>query len=151
MKARWLLLLCAGCAIADRTYRGPTIQHVELTNNDAERVRATDAMPSFTLRAEDTQYAIAVEIASSAGDHDVNTNSDSSSVTGVTTTFSIGGTMLPSPSYMASGREEYPLFTSTAPLVVPASAKGGVLAVHAVAVDSDGLESNVVDFSIALK
>ena len=144
----WLVLV-AGCTVDARDYTGPTIE-MQLTNNGADTVQDTEPMPSFQL-GTDPQYSIAVEILTHSGEETTKSTSKSSQVASVATSFTVGGMTVPAPSFQ---REDVPLdpsFTSTAPIVLPASAMGGTLAVHATARDGNDLESNVIDFSIALQ
>lgn len=144
----WLVLVAA-CTIDARDYTGPTID-MQLTNNGFENVQDSEPMPSFDL-GTDTQYSIAVEIFTHAGEETTKSTAKSSQVASVATSFSVGGMKLPSPSFQKENVPLDPSFTSTAPIVLPASAMGGTLAVHATARDGNGLESNVIDFSIALQ
>lgn len=143
----WLVLV--GCTVDARTYTGPTIS-LQLTNNGAESVQDTSPGSTFHL-GTDTQYSIDVQVFTQAGGEDTKSKSTSSQVTSLSTTFAVGGMDLPSPDYDREAVELDPTYTSKAPLVIPASAMGGMLAVHATAKDSDGLASNVVDFTIGLQ
>jgi hypothetical protein len=135
----WLVLV--GCSVDARTYTGPTIS-LQLTNNGAESVQ--DTSPGAT-------FSIDVQVFTQAGGEDAKTTSTSSQVTSISTTFSLGGMGLPSPDYDREDIELDPTYMSKAPLVIPASAMGSTLAVHATAKDSDGLASNIVDFTIGLQ
>ena len=143
----WLVLV--GCSVDARTYTGPTIS-LQLTNNGAESVQDTSPGATFDL-GTDTQYSIDVQVFTQAGGEDAKTTSTSSQVTSISTTFSLGGMGLPSPEYDREDIELDPTYMSKAPLVIPASAMGSMLAVHATAKDSDGLASNIVDFTIGLQ
>ena len=147
----WLwLIACAGCSIADRDYTGATIE-LQLTNNDFDTVLDTTSEPSFELGTSDVQYSIVVEIFTRQGEFSTKSTFDSSEITSVATAFSLAGTTLPEPSYDFDGEQLDPKFTSKEPLVIPATAKGGVLTVHASGTDSNGLASNVIDMQIALQ
>jgi hypothetical protein len=111
----------------------------------------TSVMPAFRLSAVNTEYSIEVQVFTRSGGETTMSKSTSSAVTSVTTTFSVAGTELPSPSYMRGAVALDPTFTSAMPLVIPASSMGSALVVHGTALDGNGLESNVIDMTIDLK
>ena len=150
MKAWLWLIACAGCSVADRDYTGATIE-LQLTNNDFDTVFDTTSEPSFELGESDLTYSIVIEISTREGEFSTKDKLDSSHITSVATTFSLAGVTLPAPSYDADTSGFDPTFTSSAPLELPATAKGGTLVVHATGTDSNGLASNVIDMQIALQ
>lgn len=144
-----VLLALASCTIDAQQLTGPTIE-LQLTSNGFDSVQDTEPMPSFSL-GTDTQYSIDTEVFTHAGEAMTKTSSKSSQVQSATVTFSLAGAAQPSPALTSDLSLLDPTFKSTSPLVVPGSAKGGMLAVHATATDGNGLASNIVDFSIALQ
>ena len=152
MKAKaWLwLIACAGCSVADRDYTGATIE-VQLTNNDFDSVHDTTPEPVFTLGESDVQYSIVVEVFTQQGEFETKATVDSSKITSIATSFALAGMELPEPSYDYDDAFLDPRYTSTEPIVIPASAKGSALVVHATGRDNNGLASNVVDMTVALQ
>ena len=144
----WLVLV-TGCTIEARDYTGPTIE-MELTSNGFDTVNDTDPTPSFTL-GTDTQYSVAIRVLTRAGEESTQSKTTSSQVQSVAVTFALGTMTLPAPAMQSDHSVLDPTFDSTAPIVLPASAMGGMLAVHATAHDGNGLESNVIDLKIALQ
>lgn len=152
--AIWLVLLpaagaLAGCTVQDRDYTGPTIA-MQLTDNGFENVEDTDPMPAFML-GTDSSYSIDVEILTHAGTMSTKGSDRSSQVSGVTAKLTLAGQDVPSPGFTSDHSALDPTFTTRMPIVIPASAMGGTFGVHATAVDSDGLESNVIDLTVALQ
>lgn len=150
MRAWLWLIACAGCSVADRDYTGATIS-LQLTNNDFDTVLDTTSEPAFELGTSDLQYSIVVEIFTRQGEFSTKSTIDSSQITSVATTFSLAGMTLPDLSYDFDGERLDPVYTSSAPLVIPATAKGGMLVVHATGTDNNGLGSNVIDMQIGLQ
>jgi hypothetical protein len=144
------VLALAGCTVAERDYTGPMIS-MQLTNNDDQEIEDTDSMPSFTLDDDDDQYSIDVEISTMQGESSDGDNTDSADVASVTASFQLGPMTLPTPSFTADGADFAPDYNSTAPIVIPASAKGGMLAITASGVDDNGIESNAIAFRVSLE
>jgi hypothetical protein len=142
------LLVVSGCVIPERDYTGPTIQ-MQLVSNGFDTVQSDEATPTFQL-GTDTQYSIDVEVFTYQGTATDAGTTSSSHVTSLSTSFSLGG--MDQPVDLTSDHSSISAtYTSRAPLVIPGTAKGGSLAVHASATDNNGVRSNVLDFSIALE
>jgi hypothetical protein len=149
MRYLLFLLLCGACTIQPRDYTGATIE-IQMINNGIGAVHEDTPMPSFKLGTE-TEYSIEIQIFTYQGTASENGKTSSSDVTSVEATFALGDTPLPSPAFMSDGRVISADFHSTTPLVIPASAMGGVLAVHASARDDNGLSSNLIEMQVDLK
>jgi hypothetical protein len=150
MKILFCVMLAAGCTVGPRDYTGPTIR-MELTSNDFDTVHDTTTKPSFELDTGDTAYSIEIEILTQSGGSTVRSSYTASDVGSVATRFTLAGADVPSPAFVREDVHLSPSFTSDQPLVIPASALGRVLTVHATAVDGNELASNVIDFAIELK
>jgi hypothetical protein len=139
----------SACTVQPRDYTGATIE-IQMINNGIGAVHEDTPMPSFKL-GTDTEYSIEIQIFTYQGTASENGMTDSSEVTSVETTFALGDMPLPSPEYMSDGSIISADFRSTMPLVIPANAMGGVLAVHASARDNNGLSSNLIEMQVDLK
>ncbi|NVB84959.1 MAG: hypothetical protein HOV81_41715 [Kofleriaceae bacterium] len=149
MRYLLFLLICGACTVQPRDYTGATIE-IQMINNGIGAVHEDTPMPSFKL-GTDTEYSIEIQIFTYQGTASENGMTSSSEVASVETTFALGDMALPSPEYMSDGSIISADFRSTTPLVIPASAMGSVLAVHASAHDDNGLSSNLIEMQVDLK
>jgi hypothetical protein len=145
-----LLLLCGACTIEQRDYTGATIE-LQMINNGIGAVHDMTPSPSFTLGSTDTEYSIAIQVFTYQGSSSMAGMTGSSNVTSVEATFALGEMALGSPAFASDGSAVSPDFEATTPLVIPGTAKGGMLSVHASARDDNGLSSNIIDMQIELK
>jgi hypothetical protein len=150
----WLGLLgllgasTAACTVNERDQKGPEI-HIELQSSfeDASDQQTTN---EFNLDG-DPQYSVDVTITTIDGTEDTMTMFSSYEVTDYHATFAVPGVTLPDGTFTTDdsfGGD--PSFTRDSPIVIPASAKGGMLTVHVDAADSRGLSANVIDFTVML-
>ncbi len=138
-----------GCSVVDVTQAGPRI--TATLENGSDQTRSDSTTPSLRLGSSGTTYSIVVTVASEDGREDNATDVVAHPVASLTATFTVPGTPIGDSAFDATATYGGDDFVRREPIVLPASAKGQVLAVHAVAEDDDGLSSNVLDFDVALE
>jgi len=142
-----LLLLLGACTIAERDQKGPEI-HIRMDQSFAQ---VSDEFPgqSFEL-GTDTSYSIDIRIDTVPGEEDTKSTFTYSKVEAVNAVFTVPNVTVPTVSYTKDDSLENVTFMSSAPLIIPASAKGQVMTIHVDAKDGNGLSSNVIDFTANL-
>lgn len=142
-----LLLLLGACTIAERDQKGPEV-HIRMDQSFAQ---VSDEFPgqSFEL-GTDPSYSIDIRIDTVAGEEDTKSTFTYSKVEAINAVFTVPNVTVPAVSYTKDDSLDNVTFMSSAPLVIPASAKGQVMTIHVDGKDGNGLSSNVIDFTANL-
>jgi len=141
--AGWLLTACP----VDRHEVGPIV-HVQLT--DSSLVKDTDTNPTLDLNGR-TSYKIDMEVDVTDGTDDNGTMMNTFQSTAMMATATVPGVTIADSAFTPHDILDEIDYNRDAQLVIPASAMGSMLAIHAEAMDSRGLHSNVLDFTVALR
>ncbi|MEO6772507.1 MAG: hypothetical protein ABI467_05720 [Kofleriaceae bacterium] len=144
-----LLAACtAACSIKERDQRGPEI-HIVMEQNF---VQVGDQFPGEAFMLDtDPSYSIDIRIDTISGEEDDSTTLTYSSVDTIDATFTIPTISVPAVAFTKDDSSVDVTYTSSSPLVIPASAKGRVMTVHVDGKDGNGLASNVIDFTANLE
>jgi len=148
MRYAMLLVLLVGCTIKERDLTGPQI-HINMDQGFISVSDEFGSMPEFVLDT-DPSYSIDIALSATAGEEDNGTTLAYSPVQSFNATFTIPTITVPAVDYQQQGDGDDRAWMSTAPLVIPASAKGQAMHVHVDAVDGNGLSSNVIDLDVAM-
>ena len=141
-------LLLSACTIKERDQKGPEI-HIEM---EQSFIQVGDQNPgeSFMLDTAPS-YSIAITITTVSGEEDDSTSTTYAPVQTVNAVYTVPTITVPTVSYTKDDSSIDVSFMSTSPLVIPASAKGQTMTIHVDGKDSNGLASNVIDFTAKLE
>jgi hypothetical protein len=138
-----IALLASGC-VQDETDTGPTVT-LSLTPDNGVSVSSDDSEPELDLEGM-SSLSVTLELDTSDGENDLDTSSYP--VTQFAGSLSVPATMFTEADFTSDGNESSPVFTSTEPVTIPASAVGKTIAVTLNAQDSRGLAANPISFSV---
>jgi hypothetical protein len=139
-------VVLAGCPV-DRHEVGPVV-HVQLTTFTT--VSDTDTNPMIALDGQ-TSYSIDMEVDVAAGTDDDGMTMNTFLSASMTATATVPGVTIADSPFTPHDLFDETDYNRKDPLVIPASAMGRTLSIHAEAMDSRGLRSNVLDFTVALR
>jgi hypothetical protein len=146
---RYLLFLAlAACTIKERDLKGPEI-HIEMQQSF---IQVGDQNPgeSFMLDT-DPNYSIDITITTISGEEDDSTSTTYAPVDSVNAVFTVPTITVPTVAYTKDDSSIDVSYMSSSPLVIPASAKGQTMTIHVDGKDTNGLASNVIDFTAKLE
>lgn len=146
---RYLLFFAlAACTIKERDLKGPEI-HIEMQQSF---IQVGDQNPgeSFMLDT-DPNYSIDITITTISGEEDDSTSTTYAPVDSVNAVFTVPTITVPTVAYTKDDSSIDVSYMSSSPLVIPASAKGQTMTIHVDGKDTNGLASNVIDFTAKLE
>ena len=146
---RYLLLLAlAACTIKERDQKGPEI-HITM---EQSFIQVGDQNPGASFMLDtDPNYSIAITITTISGEEDDSTSTSYSPVDNINAVYTVPTITVPAVAYMKDDSSIDVTYTSSSPLVIPASAKGQTMTIHVDGKDGNGLASNVIDFTAKLQ
>jgi hypothetical protein len=143
-----LVVALAACTIKERDQKGPEV-HIEMQQSF---VQVSDQSPGEAFMLDtDPNYSIDIQITTVSGEEDEADSTTYSQVESIDATFTVPTITVPAVSYTEDDSSVDVTYMSSAPLVIPASAKGQKMTIHVEGKDGNGLSSNVIDFTANLE
>jgi len=149
-----LLIGTTACLKApeDVTQTGPTITvRLKPTSGFGISASSDDTMPYLSVDTSTNMYNIDVIVEADSGEKAQGTTYTHPMVLAPTATLAVPGATIPDSTFDESMQGSLQLFTRHDPLALAGTLKGQVLVVHSVAMDANGLASNVVDMNVMLR
>jgi hypothetical protein len=136
------------CSVKERDLKGPEI-HIEM---EQSFIQVGDQNPGESFMLDTApNYSIDITITTIDGEEDDSTSFSFSPVVSINPTFTVPTISVPTVAFMSDGSSGDVTYTSSSPLVIPASAKGQTMTIHVDGKDGNGLASNQIDFTAKLQ
>jgi hypothetical protein len=143
-----ILILVSACTIKERDQKGPEI-HIAMAQSF---IQVDDQTPGASFMLDtDPSYSIDITISTIDGQEDDSTSLTYAPVVSINPVFTVPTITVPSVTFTSDGSSEDVSYMSSSPLVIPASAKGQTMTIHVDGKDTNGLASNVIDFTAKLE
>lgn len=144
------IALGAGCVPKETMKTGPKIGVTLDPTGFSSAAHDDDTDPHLTLDTTTNTYEFMLIVDTIAGEIEMMGSFDRVPVVEIEGTITIPGVTIPESTVDVTGTTDR-TFTRHDPILLQATAKGQSLTIHQVGFDENGLQSNIIDFIVALR